>query len=212
MRIIAICFCAIVIGIMAVVICLWFSKNDPNILLFGNFIILALTLVVLVLYARDTNSIARVTSDRWQREGVLGTTYSMEVVGEKGKQGQTLFRIYNTSTLVVRAKVNCNFKLYGKPIISYSQFDGTDTWLLFPLQNTQGWFKIETLLKQNQKNVASLMQERTEDNCESQLTMNLELRFWDELGNERVLPTRYHHFDFKDWRWIPKLVEVQEKL
>lgn len=213
MKIVAIGFFIIVFVITLSVICTeWISKNDPNILGISNFVILALTLIVLVWYAYDTNSIARVTRERWLREGVLGTSYSMEVIGERGTQGRTLFRIHNPSTLIVRAKVNCNFKLHGKPINSFSLFDGTDIWLLFPLQMTQGWFEIESLLKQNGKDVASLTRERTLDNCESQLTMNLELRFWDELGNHRDLPARHHHFDFEQWVWIPRLAEAKEKL
>jgi len=206
MKTIAIIFVIIVILIIAVVICL------PDKLSLGSFVILALTLIVLIWYAYDTNSIARVTNERWMREGVLSTTYSMEVVRDQGELGKTLFIIYNLSTLIVRAKVNCNFKLYGKPINSYSMFDGTDIWVLFPQQTSQGWFEIESLLRQNEKNIASLIHERTPDNCENQLTMSLELKFWDELGNQRNLPARHHHFDFEEWAWIPRLVEVQERL
>ena len=80
------------------------AAPDTMALGLGNFIVLALTLVVLVWYAYDTNSIARITRDRWVREGVLTTTYSMELVGDKGQAGRTLVRIHNPSTLVVRAK------------------------------------------------------------------------------------------------------------
>ena len=88
-----------------------------------------LTLIVLVWYAYDTNSIARVTRERWMREGVLGTTYSMELVGQKGEPGRTLFRIHNPSTLVVRARVACNFRIYGEPVGADPLYDGKETWL-----------------------------------------------------------------------------------
>jgi hypothetical protein len=205
MKIIALIFVIIVFVIIAAVICL------PEKLSLGTFGILALTLIVLVLYAYDTNSIARVTNERWMREGGLGTTYSMEVVGEKGSPGRTYFRIHNHSTLIVRAKVNCNFKVYGKSIKSYSQFDGIDIWLVFPLQISQEWFEIESLLKENGRDFTTLMQERTEGNRGNQLTMNLELKFWDEFGKKLNLPARHYHFDFQEWKWIPKLTEVNSK-
>ena len=65
----------------------WPSK-DANFLNIGNFIILAFTLIVLIWYAYDTNLIARVTRERWMRDGVLSTTYSMELIGEKGQPGR----------------------------------------------------------------------------------------------------------------------------
>ena len=56
----------------------WPSK-EVNLLAIGNFAVLTLTLIVLVWYAYDTNLIARVTVERWQRDGVLSTTYSMDL-------------------------------------------------------------------------------------------------------------------------------------
>jgi len=76
-----------------------------------------MTLIVLVWYAYDTNTIARVTSDRWTREGVLATTYGLAMPGTSvGDVGHTGFQLHNGSPLVVRAKVNFNFKVYGQPV------------------------------------------------------------------------------------------------
>src|SRR5262245_51201063 len=78
--------------------------------------------------------VERVTRERWMREGVLSTTYSMDLIGDKGQAGRTLFRLHNPSTLVVRAKVKCNFRIYDQPTTAGGAYDGTDTWLVFPQQ------------------------------------------------------------------------------
>jgi hypothetical protein len=140
------------------------------------------------------------------REAVLSTTYELRLVtGNKGDEGRTLVRLDNPSTLIVRAKVACNFRLNGDPVTAGRLYDGTDVWLLFPRQISQGWFTIETLAQQKGKSVAALIAECTPANRETQLTMRLELEFWDELGVRRTLPPRPHYFDFDRWAWIPRL-------
>jgi hypothetical protein len=200
--------CTLAVAVL-VVWSVWSSK-DANALAIGNFVALALTLIVLVWYAYDTNSIARVTRERWLREGVLSTTYAMQLTGEKGQAGRTLFQLHNPSTLIVRAKVACNFRLYGEPIKAGPAYDGKDVWLLFPQQVSQGWFEIDPLLQTKGKSVDAMIAERTPANSKDQLTMLLELEFWDELGMRRKLPARPHYFDFDRWAWIPQLTEGQE--
>jgi hypothetical protein len=178
----------------------------------GNFLILALTLIVLVWYAYDTNSIARVARERWMREGVLSATYSMELIGNRGEAGRTLFRIHNPSTLIVRATVACNFRIYGDLIKAGPAYDGEDVWLVFPQQMSQGWFEIESLLQKKGKGVAAMIAECTQANRKDQLTMFLELEFWDELGTRRKLPARSHYFDFDRWAWIPYITEARQSL
>jgi hypothetical protein len=201
--------------IAALVIWSAWSSQETNLLAVGNFAVLTLTLIVLVWYAYDTNSIARVTLARWQREGVLSTTYEMQLIGEKGIAGKTMFRLHNSSTLVVRARVACNFRVYGDPVRYHPAYDGTDLWILFPQQVSQGWFEIEPLLQAKGKSVTGMMSEHSPVNSKQQLTMFLELEFWDELGAHRKLPGRLHYFDFERWAWIPHLTEehstVQEK-
>ena len=64
--------------------------DKPDILAIGNFAILSLTLITLFWYAFDTNAIARVTSKRWRREAVLGTTYDVVLAeGNRGDAGRT---------------------------------------------------------------------------------------------------------------------------
>ena len=150
---------------------------------------------------------SRCPKERWMREGVLSTTYSMELIGSKGDVGRTLFKIHNPSTLIVKAKVNCNFKVYGNPVIPAPAYCGKETWILFPQQMSQGWFEIEKLLQMQGKTSSKMISERTKSNSNDQLTMNLELEFCDELGTKRVLPKRLHYFNFESWAWIPKLTE-----
>jgi len=210
MKAIAIIFAACIIAITA--LATWSEWSSKDALTISNFVVLALTLIVLVFYAYDTNSIARVTRERWLRDGVLSTTYAMQLTGEKGQNGRTLFRLHNPSTLVVRATVACNFRIYGEPIKAGPAYDGKDVWLLFPQQVSQGWFDINSLLQAKGKSVATMMAEHTAANANDQLTMQLELEFWDELGGKRKLPTRPYYFDFERWAWIPQLTEGRESL
>jgi hypothetical protein len=131
----------------------------------------------------------------------------MELTGEKGQAGRTLFRLHNPSTLLVRATVACNFRVYGEPVDAGPAYDGKDAWLLFPHQVSQGWFEVETVVQAKGKSVATMIAERTPSNATNQLTMALELKFSDELGSERKLPPRRHYFDFDRWAWIPHLTE-----
>ncbi len=210
MKKIAVSFAVCVILIAIVITYSAWSSKDVNALNIGSFLILSLTLIVLVWYAFDANTIARVTQERWMREGVLATTYSMELTGQKGQPGRTLFRIHNPSTLIVRAKVTCNFRVYGQPIKAGPAYEGEETWVLFPQQISQGWFEIDSLLQKKGKNVSAMIAEHTQANRKEQLTMVLELEFWDELGARRKLPPRPHYFDFERWAWIPQLTEARE--
>lgn len=188
----------------------WYAWSQANALSIASLVILSLTLLVLIWYAYDTNSIARVTRARWLRDGVLSTTYSMDLVGTKGDAGRTLFRLHNPSPLLVRAKANFNFRLYGDPVEGDPPYSGKGTWLLFPQQVSQGWFEIDLLLQKKGKNVVQMIAERTPANHNNQFTMFLELDFSDELGEKRKLPGRSHYFDFDRWAWIPQLMEIQK--
>jgi hypothetical protein len=210
MKKVAVGFAICVLAIASFVTWTAWSSKDAHILGIGNFVVLTLTLIVLVWYAYDTNAIARVTQARWMREGVLSTTYSMQLVGEKGEAGRTLFQIHNPSTLIVRARVACNFRVYGEAVSADPLYDGKDVWLLFPQQLSQGWFEVDSLLQKKGKTVGAMIAERTPANREDQLTMMLELEFWDELGGRRQLPSRRHYFDFERWAWIPQLAERSE--
>lgn len=184
------------------------STPDPDLVQLGSLIVLTLTLIVLVWYAYDTNTIAAVTRERWVREGILATTYNLALPGASvGDSGRTIFQLTNGSPLVVRARVNFNFKVYGQPISAGPLYDGSEKWVLFPHQMSQGWFEVATLLNQVGKDVRSVQLEASDVNYRQQLTMVLELQFWDEFGVSRALPPRPHYFDFKRWAWIPSLGE-----
>ena len=207
MKRVSIVIAVIILVITAIVVCIALFVKDSTIVGIGTFVVLSLTLIVLIRYAYDTNSIAKATQERWMRESVISTTYSTELLGGKGDRGRTLFRIINPSTLIVRAKVNCNFKIYGEPVSAGPAYDGSETWLLFPQQMSQGWFEIESILQKKGKSVAQMTTEHVPENTKDQLTMMLSLKFCDELGVSRELPQRLHYFDFDLWVWIPELTE-----
>jgi hypothetical protein len=127
--------------------------------------------------------------------------------GTKGEAVRTFFQLQNPSPLIVRASVACNFRVYGEPVKFGPAYDGEDTWLVFPQQIIQGWFEIDSLLQKKGKSVADMIAECTPANHTDQLTMELELKFWDELDASRKLPARRHYFDFDRWAWIPHITE-----
>jgi hypothetical protein len=207
LRALAIGFSILIVLSTAFVIWLKARQPDADVLSIGNLVVLSLTLIVLVWYAYDTNSIARVTLDRWKREGVLSTSYGFDLVGAKGTSGRTLVKLHNSSGLLVWARLSCNFRVYGEPVTFGELYDGERRWLLFPQQFSQGWFELETLVQMKGKTVATMISESTVANRKRQLTMAMELEFWDELGAHRRLPPRPHYFDFDRWAWIPELGE-----
>lgn len=118
-----------------------------------------------------------------------------------------MFRIYNSSNLVVLANVNCNFHVDGQRVKAGSLYDGEERWVVFPQERLQGWFEVEDLARKVGKTIEDMCRERTLLNRTKQLTMLLELEFRDELGEERRLPPRHWYFDFVRWSWIPHIGE-----
>src|SRR5579863_5964160 len=98
-KLFVIVFAAAVLAIVFGVTCATLRTSHPDALALGTFVVVSLTLLVLIWYAYGTNTIARVTEERWRREGTLTATYSMELVGEKGNVGRTLFRLHNLTSL-----------------------------------------------------------------------------------------------------------------
>ena len=204
-KIIVISFVLIIITCAVIIVFKTINKPNYDLLEIGTFIILTLTLVALIFYAYDTNALAVISQKKWEKESVLFATYSMEGIGDKGKKGRILFRITNPSTLMLRAKVWCNFQVYGSPVEYSEDFNGKNTWYIFPGQMSQGWYEIESLLNKKGKTVEQMINEYSDENRNQQLTMDLKLEFRDELDNRRMLPSRRHYFAFNDWRWIPEL-------
>ena len=204
---------AVAFGVLGAVICafvIWHELKtpDPQIADLGTLVVLTLTLIVLVWYAYDTNSIAQITHQRWAREAVLATNFELlNPDPSAGDSGRSIVRFHNRSSLVVHAIANFNFKVYGKPVTAGDLYDGNADWLIFPYQQLERSFEIESLLKQQASTMALIRSEASEENRTLQLTMALNLRFWDELGAERTLPPRRAYFDFAQRAWIPSLGE-----
>jgi len=207
--------CLILISVAITIIFKWNTQN-------ATLVAITLTLITLIFYTASTYSIASITEKRWERESILKTTYYMEMATEEGKRkGLTpkeldkmkdivLFGIKNPSTLLVEAKVNCNFEIYREPVDYNDEYNGIDFWSIFPLQTSQGHFELSQLLSKKGETIEEMIRERTEANHDEQLTMNLELKFRDELKNSRKLPKRKHFFDFERWCWIPKITSKDE--
>jgi len=179
---------------------------DENILSIATFVVLTLTLIALIIYAYDTNLIASMARARWEREHILESYYSMTIVPRKDNdRGRTMFLVGNPSTLMLRAKVWCHLQLYGQSVEIGDDYNGQNTWYIFPQQISQGWFEISDILAKKGKTIEAMIDEVTDANDSKQLTMDLEIEFRNELEIQRRLPLRRHYFDFKDWQWIPHL-------
>jgi hypothetical protein len=184
---------------------------QPRFIELGSLLVLTVTLIVLVWYAYDTNVVARITAKRWAREGILTVGYDISLRGSSvGDVAKTFFSLSNNSPLIVRAKANLNLKVYGNPVSAGKLYDGGERWLMYPHQTSQGWFEVATLLKRQGKTIPVMQAEASDESQRRQLTMTLELTFWDELGDSRTFPPRFHYFDFRRWAWIPSLGEQGE--
>jgi len=178
----------------------------------ASFLILSLTLAVLIWYAYSTHTIATVTRSKWEKETPVHlATYSMVMADTKNRSDRVLFRMNNPSTLFIKAKIRCNFRVYGDRVDDKDAYNGKETWYIFPQQESQGWFELTPLLAKKGKALQDMVNEKTPENRESQLTMDLEIDFEDELRNTRNLPARRHFFDFKAWTWIPHLTVREDQ-
>ena len=88
-----------------------------------------------------------------------------DIVPQKDNdRGRTLFLIGNPSTLMLRAKVWCNLQLYGQSVDISDDYNGQNTWYIFPQQISQGWFEIADILAKKGKTIEAMINETTEAN------------------------------------------------
>ena len=201
----------ILLGACAVVV-LSVGASGVRLLDIGTFAFVALTLTALVFYANDTNRLTRLTQSKWARETLLDATYEMVGQNDKGGPGRIFFSLNNPSRLIIRAKVWAVFMVYGAKVDPGDPYNGTNTWVLFPQQISQGWYSIEDLVKQQGKSISQMISECSPQNKMTQLTLDLTIEFRDELANARRLPTRRHFFSFDDWVWVPDLTRKDDHL
>ncbi len=207
--------------VVAIVVYIVIPRHE--VLQIATFVILACTLVTLVIYTSDTHSIAEGTRDVAEvtkqdaalRLPVRQATYEMVAARANPKNveedpDRTLVRLRNPSTVLVRAKVRCRFEIYGDVVASKDDFDGTNTWYVFPQQMIQGWLPFSALLEQKGKTYDQMKVEYSDGNRRQQLTVNLRIEYKDELGNHRVLPEMNSFFDFKEGQWIPHITRKDD--
>ena len=88
----------------------------------------------------------------------------MATQGDRFKD-RTLFKLSNLSDVVVRAKVNLNFSIYGDRVQSdHDEFEGNSIWILLPHQLSQGWFELTPLLAKKGKTIDQMIEERVTNN------------------------------------------------
>ena len=209
----------LVIAVVAMIIFMSFvsiqaiRSKDRDIFDIAPTVALTLTLIAVAIYAYDTHSIASIMKEQLRHDNVYNVTYSMRILDREipeAKKGRTMFAIHNQTSLVIRAKVFCNLKIYGQPADCKGAFDGREVWYAFPQQISQGWFDIDDVLEKYGTSIDKMISESSEGNRDTQFTMDLEMTFRDELENIRQLPARRHYFVFKDWLWIPVITKEDD--
>lgn len=196
---------AVIVLLVAAYFAVRAYNANTDILSIGNFLVLTLTLIILAVYAYDTNRIARITEERWTQEGaVYKATYSLNLLENTGR---TIIKLHNPSTLVIFGNVTLAPRVYGEPVKTGDLYDGRRNWVVHPAQFAQGWIELSDLLGQKGKTTNAMKAECNDENRKQQLTLDLAIWFRDETGITRALPGRHYYFDFKRWTWIPQLGE-----
>jgi hypothetical protein len=188
------------------------GNPPPKLLEIGMFAVTALTFVALVIYANDTNRMARISQSKWERETLLDATYEMVGPLEGTPMAKVIFKLHNPSRMIIRAKVWAEFKVYGIPVDPGDPYNGTNVWILYPQQVSQGWYSIEDLLSKQGKSISQMRAESTSQNEKVQLTMDLTIESRDEQKNSRKLPKRSHFFSFENKTWVPDLTRKDDDL
>jgi hypothetical protein len=196
-----------VVGVCLVGLLVALSSNEVTIQR-GTFLVLTLTLAMLIVYTHATATLAAIERTRLEVEGARSAVYEMFMVPrEDVPQGRTMFVVGNPSWLMVRAKVWCQFRVYGQRVDYHPDFDGTNTWKIFPRQQNRCHFEVKPLLARSGKTIEDMLREATGANRGEQLTMDLVIEYRDEQDRRYRLPSRRAFFDFPNWVWIPQLTE-----
>lgn len=199
---------SIVIGIIVVVCLVLAFKSDlsADYVQVGTLVLLAGTLVGLVIYANDTNRMTKIQEDRWEAETIPVLYYGIKLINSQDRS-RWFFSLTNPSPkYFIEAWVNLNLKVYGEAVEYGDDYNGTNKWILFPNQISNGWFSIDGILGKKGKSFSQMKEKRTNDNVREQLTMDLECKLrCKETGKSRDVPRRRHYFDFKGGVWVPEL-------
>lgn len=175
----------------------------------GTLLILALTLVVIIIYGWDTHRIANATEKKWTEELKPKLMYQISTVSVEEQGERFLIQLTNPTNDIIGARINCNFKIYGEAVKLNGAYDGTEKWIIFPYQTSQGGFSINQLLALKRNNQFQMINERSNENAEQQLTMDLQIDLESETGRKRSYPKRHHYFDFERLQWIPTLTKQE---
>ena len=187
--------------------CIWnaVGSDDSFWLQTGSLVVLAVTASLLLIYAMDTHRIANATEKKWEAEITPKLTRDLMMVDVKSHDPRTAFALTNHTTYFIEATVNCNFKVYGEKLDWPSAFDGSEIWECLPLRTARMIFSIEEILSRKGQTIAQIVSNRDDTNKMTQLTMEEEITFENELGRSGKIPPRRWYFDFERWLWIPFL-------
>ena len=171
-----------------------------------SFLIIAITLAALVYYARDTHRIADLQEKKWMLEIQPRAGYQMEQ--DSANPSKTIFWLMNYSDFILEVRVWCNFLVYNMPTKSTDlSFEGERVWDVYPNQGTFSYFEIEPIIQTKGYSMEKMLEERTENNRQIQLTMDLKIEFTSDTKQTRTYPERHHFFDFESKRWVPHVTK-----
>ncbi|TAL62639.1 MAG: hypothetical protein EPN88_13130 [Bacteroidetes bacterium] len=134
-----------------------FESNEVDYVSIGNLIILALTLLVLLQYAYDTNRLANITQDYNLTPNIMHKLSSALLSSDEYDIG---FDLLNQSSFYVKAFVNIELKCYNDNInIPNDVYCGKRPWILPPNAFVHGHFRLnDNLLKSSNRTIAELKQ------------------------------------------------------
>ena len=166
-------------------------ESEPvNYVSIGTLIILAVTLIVLIQYAYDTNRIANITQEFNLTPNVMHRISSANLSNKEIDIG---FDLLNQSNFYVKAYVNVELKCYKDTlIIPNDVYYGKKPWNLPPNAFVHGHFHLnDVLLKDSHRTIEELKQKGEDGKA---LTMKVNIMCTSSHGIELAIPEiKYHH-------------------
>ncbi len=170
-----------------------FQSENVEYVSIGTLIILALTLIILLQYAYDTNRLANITQDFNLTPKVMHKLTSTLLSPNEYDIG---FDLLNQSSFYVNAFVNVELKCYNDCItIPNDVYYGKRPWILPPNAFVHGHFRLnDNLLKSSNRTITELKQKGEDINA---LSMKVSIICTTAHSIDLNIPEIKYHFVFR---------------
>lgn len=182
-------FILLLIVIFSIRVCCGFYPDITNL---GNLIIIGITLIVLMIYAYDTNRIANIQQNIFYTPNVVHQLTATEMNDGIFDIGLDLI---NTSSFYVESLVNVRIKCYNDELfIQNDVYYGKKPWNLPPFSKVHGHFDLNDQLLAKAHRTLSEIRKISEDS--ELLTMSILIKCTSHHGIELKCPEIKYHFVF----------------